>query len=172
MGWASLPRFDGSPMFALEFECTHRVLVARFSGVFSYDDIVEVDWAAIAFIAREGLVRSLFDFSAVEVVAVPPRLFVERGQLPQTTLGQERVIAAPRLELYALACAYASQQHTFGNIEPRVVLSLWDAYRLLGLGRPDFRAVPKAHLTSAPTSSLASLGRNFRLTGRCAPSER
>ena len=29
----------------------------------------------------------------------------------------------------------------FGNLEPRVVLSLWDAYRLLGLDEPDFQAI-------------------------------
>jgi hypothetical protein len=142
-------------MFTLEFECTRRVLVARFSGILLYEDIVEVDWAVIAFVAREGLVRSLFDFSAVGAIAVLGRLFVERGRLPQTTLGQERVIVAPQPELYDLARAYASQQHAFGNREPRVVLSLWDTYRLLKLERPEFRAVPKAHLRSAPTSPLA-----------------
>lgn len=128
-------------MFTLAFERTHRVLLARFSGVFSSEDIVRLDRAVIDFVTREGPIRGLLDFSQVEAVAVPQTFFVARGRSPQIAPGQERVIVAPHPEAYELARAYASQQRDFGNLEPRVVTSLWDAYRLLGLERPEFRTL-------------------------------
>jgi hypothetical protein len=43
--------------------------------------------------------------------------------------------------MYDLTRTYATQQRDFGNLEPRVVRSLWDAYRLLDLDEPDFQAI-------------------------------
>jgi hypothetical protein len=61
--------------------------------------------------------------------------------LPQILLGQERIIVAPQQEIYELACAYAVQQRDFGNVEPQVVRTLGDAYRILDLHQADFRPV-------------------------------
>jgi hypothetical protein len=121
-------------MFTLAFERTQRVLLARFVSILSSEDFVQFDAAVMAFVTREGLVRCLLDLSGVEAVAVPHTFFAGRGRAP--------VIVAPHLEAYDLARAYASRQREFGNIEPRVVLSMWDAYRLLGLALPDFQPIP------------------------------
>ena len=127
-------------MFTLAFERTHRVLLARFAGIISSEDIEALDRAAIGFVAREGSVRGLLDFSGVEAVAAPQTFFAARERPLQFALGQERVIVAPHLQAYELARAFASQQRDFDNIEPRVVPSLWDAYRLLSLDRPNFQS--------------------------------
>jgi hypothetical protein len=129
-------------MFTLAFEYSHRVLLARFAGIFTPEDITGLDRALIAFVAREGAVRSLLDLSGIEGIAVPHTLLAERARLPPILPNHERVIVAPHPEAHDLVRAYASQKHDFGHLEPRVVLSLWDAYQLLGLERPDFRTVP------------------------------
>ena len=51
------------------------------------------------------------------------------------------MFVTPQRELYELARAYAVQQRELGNKEPRIVTSMWDAYRLLGLDRPNFRQI-------------------------------
>jgi hypothetical protein len=128
-------------MFTLLFECSHRVLLVRFAGIFTSEDIVQLDSAVIAFVAQEGPVRGLLDFSGIEAFAVPHTLVAERGRLLAIVPGQKGIIVAPNTEIYDLARAYASQQRDFGNLEPHVVLSLWDAYQLLGLDEPNFQAV-------------------------------
>jgi hypothetical protein len=132
---------NSAPMFTLAFERTHRVLLVRFTGIFSSEDIVPLERAVKAFVDQEGPVRHLLDFSGIEAIAVPQTLVAERARLPEIVPGQERVIVAADLEMYDLARGYATQQRDFGNLEPRVVLSLWDAYRLLGLDEADFQAI-------------------------------
>jgi hypothetical protein len=129
---------SSAPMFTLAFERTHRVLLVRFVGIFTSEDIVQLDRAVIEFVAQAGPVRGLMDFTGIEAFAVPHTLLAERGGLAAIVPGQERVIVMPNTELYEVARAYASQQRDVGNLEPRVVMSLWDAYRLLGLDQPDF----------------------------------
>jgi hypothetical protein len=129
-------------MFTLAFEHTHRVLLVRYVGIFTSEDIVRLDRAVIELVAQAGPVRGLLDFSGIEAFAVPHTLLAERGRLLAIMPSQERVIVAPNAEIYELARSYASQQRDFGNLEPRVVMSLADAYLLLGLDQPDFEPLP------------------------------
>jgi hypothetical protein len=128
-------------MFTLAFEHSHRVLLARFVGILTTEDVAQFDEAATSIVAREGRLRGLLDFSDVETIAVPNTLFIQRGRLPQVSPGQDRVFVATKPETYEIARAYTIQQRDFGNVEPRVVRTLWDAYRLLGLDKPDFQAI-------------------------------
>jgi hypothetical protein len=129
-------------MFDLTFDRNHNVLLARFVGVFSSEDVESLDRTLTAFISRHGFAHGIFDFSLVEANAAPQTFLTWHGRLPQILLGQERVIVAPQQWSYELACAYAAQQRDFGNLEPRVVRSLGDACHLLGIERPDFQSVP------------------------------
>jgi hypothetical protein len=128
-------------MFKLEFEYHHRVLLARFFGILTPEDVLQFDEAARLIVAREGPLRGILDYSDIEIVAVPKTLLVQRARLPQISPGQERVLVAAKPETYEMARAYAAQQRDFGNVEPRVVPTLPDAYRLLGLDKPDFQAI-------------------------------
>jgi hypothetical protein len=125
-------------MFVLSFHEKHRVVLARFSGIVSSEDLTRLDRALEALIAREGFVRGVFDFSAIEASAVPQSFLVAYARLPQVLLAQERVIVAPQQDVYELARAYAIQQRDFGNMEPKVVRALEDAYRLLGVDEAGF----------------------------------
>ena len=125
-------------MFVLSFHKTHRVVMARFSGVVSSEDLKRLDDALAALVSREGFVRGIFDFSIIEASAVPKSFLVTYARLPQILLAQERVIVAPQQEVFDLACAYAVQQRDFGNMEPKVVRSLEDAYRLFGVDEAGF----------------------------------
>jgi hypothetical protein len=125
-------------MFVLSFHKKHRVALAQFFGIVSSEDLKQLDYALAALVAREGFMRGIFDFSPIEANAVPKSFLVTYARLPQILLAEERVIVAPQQEVYDLACAYAIQQRASGNMEPRVVRDLEDAYRLLGVDEADF----------------------------------
>ena len=126
-------------MFSLLFDSSHRVLLAQFTGVLSSEDIMGLDKALAAFVARNGLAHGILDFSSVQANAVPRSFLAWRARLSPILLGQERIIVAPQQEIYELACAYAAQQRDFGNLEGQIVRILDEAYLALDLKQPDFR---------------------------------
>ena len=57
-------------MFTLFFDAREKVMLTRYSGVLSSDDIAALDEFVRGFVAREGFyVRSIFDLTLVEVFA-------------------------------------------------------------------------------------------------------
>jgi hypothetical protein len=114
---------------------------SRYSGVFSSEDISALDANTVAIVAREGYVRSIFDFTDVKAVAVPRTRLLERGKKLRMNPGQDRVIVAPQQEIYELYRDYAQGQLDFGNGELMVVRTLVEALDLLGLSNPDFQPV-------------------------------
>ena len=105
--------------------------------------VLSFDRDVSRFVAEEGPVRGLYDFSGVKAVAVPKTKLFELGRRPQIALDQDRVIVAPQLEIHELARLYATLQRDFGNVEPRIVRTIAEAYELLGLRDPDFELVEK-----------------------------
>jgi hypothetical protein len=128
-------------MFVLSFHKKHRIVLARFSGVVSSEDLRQLDEALAALVAQEGFMRGIFDFSSIEANAVPRSFLTAYARLPQTILmGQERVIVAPQPDVYELAFAYAVQQRDSGDMEPKIVLNLADAFRLFDTDGAGFEA--------------------------------
>ena len=84
-------------------------------------------------------VRNIFDFTAVEAVAIPRPRLLERGRKPRTNPGQDRVVVAPQHEIYELFRDYAQAQLDIGNGIMMVVQRFEDALRLLGLRDPNFQ---------------------------------
>jgi len=127
-------------MFALLFGAREKVMLTRYSGVFSSDDMSALDEFVAGFIAREGYyVRSIFDFTAVKAIAVPRLRLLERGRKARMNPDQDRVAVAPQQEIYDLCCDYAQGQLDIGNGKLMVVRTLPEALHLLGLSNPDFQ---------------------------------
>jgi hypothetical protein len=127
-------------MFTLFFEAREKVMLTRYTGVLSSDDIAALDEFVRGFVAREGFyVRSIFDLTGVEVFAIPrPQLF-KRGRKLRINPGQDRVFVAPQHEIYELYREYAQDQLDIGNGKMMVVKCLDEALRLLRLHDPDFQ---------------------------------
>jgi hypothetical protein len=121
-------------MFTLLFEPQARVLT-RYGGIFSTDDISGVDAIVADFVAREGYVRNIFDFAAVDVVAVPRSALIERGRKRRRNPGQDCVIVAPQPKIYELYRDYAQRQLDIGNGKLMVVWTFVEALDVLGLSR-------------------------------------
>jgi hypothetical protein len=127
-------------MFTLLFDAREKVMLTRYSGVFSADDITSLDEYVAGFIAREGIyVRNIFDFTDVEAFGVSRPRLLERGRKFRTNPGQDRVVVAPQHEIYELFRDYAQAQLDIGNGTMMVVQRFEDALRVLGLRDPNFQ---------------------------------
>jgi hypothetical protein len=133
-------------MFRLLFDANHRVLLTRFFGTLSREDLSAAAESARALMKREGPVRGLIDFSDVQTIDVSIEHFVSRARKPAVLADGERVYVMPRPDLYGLGRMYGTYQGLAGNREPSVVRTLAEAYVSLGLTEPDFRPVPESTL--------------------------
>src|SRR5260370_36936946 len=91
--------------FLLAFERTHRVLRAKAAGVIASQDLLDLDIALIAFLAREETadrpsIRGLYDCSEGAAIAVSQPKSAERGSRSAIVLGQ-RVMVQSR----TIACS-------------------------------------------------------------------
>lgn len=121
--------------------------MTRITGVLSSEDLDAHDLTVLLFLA--GLmagaqpVRGLYDFSAVEALAVPISRINQRGQRPAIIEGQRVVVAPPGAAGAEWAALLAEQRRTAGLSQPTIVATLEEAYRLLGIDNPQFdRADP------------------------------
>jgi hypothetical protein len=131
-------------MFTLDYERRHNVLLVRFTGIYSSQDIADLDIALIGFAARQGPAHIIRDLSSVEGVAVPSSKIVQRGQEPPINPGYSRITVAPRPDLHEVASVYGAQQTLAGNDPPKLVLTLNDALHELNIVDPNFESVEQS----------------------------
>jgi hypothetical protein len=129
-------------MLSLAFDRKNRVLRVSVSGIFSSEDMEEVDRAVIKFVAREGQMRGIFDCTEVEAFAVPDSRFAQRAQQPPI-MRDQRVIVASRTAGDEAARTFGRYQREAGQKDAAVVDTLDGAYALLGLKNPRFEPVER-----------------------------
>jgi len=128
-------------MLSLAFDRRHRVLRVTVSGIFSSEDMEEMDNTMVEFVARHGQVRGIFDYTEVAAFAVPDSRLAERAQQPSVI--QQRVVVASRVAAGERARTYARYRREAGQKEATIVASLDEAYALLGLRNPRFEPVER-----------------------------
>lgn len=128
-------------MFTLFFESREKVLLVRYSGVFTSEDISMLDAVTVGIVAQEGYVRSIFDCTDVRIVAISRSSLSERARKLRMNPGKDRVTVAPQQEIYELFRDYAQAQLDFGNGELMVVRTLGEALEMLRLSNPDFQPI-------------------------------
>ncbi|SRR6266404_6850114 len=126
-------------MLTTLYDYRYRVLLGRFSGMLTPDDLAALRPATTNCVAKEGRSRGLRDFSEVTEVAVPTSVFVSLGNETSAISHQQRVFVMPEPELYGLGRMYSTYQRLIGNLEPVVVSSLQDAYDVLQMTEPNFQ---------------------------------
>src|SRR4051812_44825426 len=108
------------------------------------DDIQLCDRAVLLMVGRVGPVRGILDFTAVDAIDIAQARLAERARQPQIAAGQERVFVVSNPALMSMAERYAATQGAFGNMAPRIVGTLVEAYTLLEMDRPAFEAIKPA----------------------------
>ena len=105
--------------FRLAFERTHRVLMAQASGVIATQDLVDLDLASVAFLAREEKadgpsIRGLYDFSEIAAITVPQTKAMARGSRAAIVRGQ-RVMVQSRTLACGIMETFTQSQTLSGN---------------------------------------------------------
>jgi hypothetical protein len=131
--------------FLLAFERTHRVLKAKAEGVIATQDLLDLDIALIAFLAREETagrpsIRGLYDFSEVAAIAVPQTKAAERGSLSAILRGR-RVMVQSQTLACSIVETFVQSRRLAGDNHLVVVNSLDEANALLGLNAPNFEVI-------------------------------
>ncbi len=128
-------------MLSLEYDRKNRVLHVIVSGIYASEDMEELDRRLIEFVARHGQPRGIFDYSDVEILAIPDSRLVQRAQQPPIIV--ERVVIASRAVKGEGARAFARYRREAGVKESPIVDSLTEAYALLRLENPRFEPVER-----------------------------
>lgn len=119
-------------MLRLWYERRHNVLMAQLTGVLSSEDLDTHDRAVLRFLAGRTGVRAIYDFSAIEALAIPASKIAQRGQRPAMISGQ-RVVVTSSSAGDEFARIIRDQQSSAGLPEPVIVGTLEEAHGLLAL---------------------------------------
>ena len=125
-------------MFDLAYSAKDRVLLSRFRGTYSLEDITLRDSAVRRFAAKNGLVRGVMDFTAVESISIPLDVLIRRAHQPGILTGQQRVIIAASEPAYSFNRLVAAHQLYARKVEPLLVRSSREAHEVLGIVEPTF----------------------------------
>ena len=125
--------------FALLFDRKHKVVLVRFRRAFTRQALEEMVQATRDFAAIHGNCSGIVDLSAVEKVDVDIAFLRAFGGSPRVMAGAQRVIVAPKDEVFGVVRLYGLHQSGSQGEEPMVVRDLQAAYDLLALKDPDFQ---------------------------------
>jgi hypothetical protein len=128
-------------MFDLAYDAKHSVLLSRFFGTYSRADIALRDNAVRRFVVKNGLVRGLMDYSAVDSIDIPLDLLIQRAHQPGILTGHQRVIVAPSEPAYSFNRLVAAHQLFARKVEPELVRSVSDAFGVLRMKDPAFSPI-------------------------------
>ena len=128
-------------MFTVEFDRLNSLLLVRFRGQLALSDISTFDKLASAFVAAEGPVHIIVDFTAVQSISIPDRAIAERGRQPQLCPSHRRAIVAPQAELRGLYQVFAANQEAVGLSPPPIVETLGQALVSIGLRKSRLKTV-------------------------------
>ncbi len=125
-------------MLAVLFERRHQIILMRYSGAFTADDLNELDGAARAFVQRQTLAASIVDLSQVRRIDMPTQRVVALAYQPPVMLDGARVYVVATAEPFGLVRLYAAHQELAGFRPPKIVRTMAEAQRFLALDDPHF----------------------------------
>ncbi len=126
-------------MFTLFLDRKHRVVLTRFSGTLRHEVLLAQAAAARRIAASEGPTRGLLDFSHVDAVDIPVETLKMMGRRPQNIPDQVRMYVIPNDDHFGGARMFGTYQDLSGNIAPRIVRTMAEAYAALQITDPDFQ---------------------------------
>jgi hypothetical protein len=131
-------------MLSLKVDRANNVLLVTMAGALTAERLAALDGQVISFIAREGTMSTIVDFSGVTSVEVDIPSLVDRGRVPSLMSGKPRVYVAIDTLLLGLLRLYSENQVNAGEMPPTIVPSLADAFDIFGLVQANFEPLDLA----------------------------
>ena len=120
------------------------VLLVKFAGAVTVESLIVLDHELKDFIAREGTMPTVIDFTDVPSVDANVATFVNRGRNRSQMTGQQRVFVTTNTLLFGLLRLYGTHQDISGEKVPTIVQSLDKAFEALAVTNSTFEPVPLA----------------------------
>ncbi len=136
-----MPCVNSGAMFTLSYDRRSNVLLVRFTGVYSSQDISNLQAVAFDFATRHGPAHVIRDLGSVDAIAVPASKIIQRAVQPPLFPGYRRVTVVTRPDLYETAHLFGVHQEQIGIPPPILVSTLDEAFRELDLVDPHFEPV-------------------------------
>lgn len=124
------------------------VLLVTFAGSVTPESLGAFDSEVKDFVAREGSMPTIIDFTGVVSVEILSSAVANRGEQHPVMDRMPRVFVTPDPHLFGLLRLYSAHQDISGERPPAVVRSLAEAFRELSLIQPDFVPIaiePRRH---------------------------
>lgn len=117
------------------------VLLVKFEGSVTVESLIALDRELKSFIAREGMMPTVIDFTDISSVEVQTSTLIDRGKSRSLMPGQPRVFVATGSLLFGLLRVYGAYQDGYGERPPAIVRSLDEAFATLSLTDPKFEPI-------------------------------
>jgi hypothetical protein len=140
------------------FDVLSRTYLARFRDTLTDEDLTACDVAVRTCHSRHGAMAGLQDFSGVGEIEISSSQLLSHASRLSVMTGQQRVIVADGM-LFGMMRMFATHQSQH-SLEPIVLRTLPEAYKLLGIAFADFH--PVALATAAEEIAGTALARGLR----------
>jgi hypothetical protein len=131
-------------MLRVLFEARQRVILVRYGGIVTADDLIELEASARRFVQNCEPVPVIVDLSDVSRITVPTGFVVALAQQPPIMAGQSRVYVVLSPETFGLVRLFATYQEIAGFRPPKIVRTLYEAQQFLDLDQPEFAPLSRA----------------------------
>ncbi|UYN96134.1 MAG: hypothetical protein KIT25_04080 [Enhydrobacter sp.] len=128
-------------MFNLAFDRRTRLMLVRFGGALSLDDLARLDERGprlAALLAPAGVIH---DFTAIERLDVTAAQMATRAQQQQFCSRLPRAVVAPQPAIFGLMRLYGTYQSAAGHTAPVMARTMDEAAAILGLPPPAFTTI-------------------------------
>lgn len=128
-------------MISLAVDRAARVLLVSFGGPVTLESLARLDSELLHFIAQNGVMSTVIDFTSATSIEVQPSTLVYRGNNRSLMSGRPRVFVTDNALMFGLLRMYSAHQDNFGEMAPSIVWSLAEAFETLRLTGPIFEPV-------------------------------
>lgn len=128
-------------MFTIDFDSANSLMLVRFGGIFSADDFATLDELSDTFIADKHPTSIIYDFTAVETLAIAPDVVAMRARQELFCSRLRRAVIAPQAEIFGLVRLYGAYQAAAGFEAPMMASSMDEALALLEARDPHYEPV-------------------------------
>ena len=127
-------------VYTVLFDTRRRVLFVKFGPALTQAALEDMQAMAKRLVAAHGPFSFILDLSAVDRADVTSEFIAALARRGAVLTGQQRILVAPRDEIFGLSRMFALHQAATGD-EPTIVRTLQEAYAALGIDQPDWQPV-------------------------------
>lgn len=118
-----------------------RIVLVRYSSDLSAENLAKLDKMAADFMARDGAMDGIIDFSDMPAFDAPTAVVADHGRARRRMSGHRRVFIVKDELAFGMLRMYGAHQENHNEDAPHIVYSLAEALTVLGAEGATFEPV-------------------------------